>query len=204
MRIGGVTMEAVGLVVVVALLCLFHIVYVIFESEQGLSAKIGPGVSNKVLMRQRRQTPGEDYTYTLEILIVVDPAVFSWFISQSRPGTERDMTEEATNKTLRHYRRVFRGIKTRFVTSTVLSLNLVLVDIIIPENLSFPSPIPFMPSPRTLITAPEVLDTFRSWVNKTELPNHDHALLFTGTKILNEFETATSESDRPVHALLFC
>nr|XP_022300262.1 uncharacterized protein PB18E9.04c-like [Crassostrea virginica] len=131
-------------------------------------------------MRQRRQTPGEDYTYTLEILIVVDPAVFSWFTSQSRPGTERDMTEEATNKTLRHYRRVFRGIKTRFVTSTVLSLNLVLVDIIIPENLSFPSPIPFMPSPRSLITAPEVLDTFRNWVNKTELPNHDHALLFTG------------------------
>ena len=40
-------METVGLVVVVALLCLFHIVYVIFESEQGLSAKIGPGVSNK-------------------------------------------------------------------------------------------------------------------------------------------------------------
>lgn len=105
MRIGGVTMEAVGLVVVVALLCLFHIVYVIFESEQGLSAKIRPAVSNKgkyvglnkarkllvnreevpswsfyilVLMRQRRQTPGEDYTYTLEILIVVDPAVFSW------------------------------------------------------------------------------------------------------------------------------
>ena len=40
-------METVGLVVVVALLCLFHIVYVIFESEQGLSGKIGPGVSNK-------------------------------------------------------------------------------------------------------------------------------------------------------------
>ena len=40
-----------------------------------------------------------------------------------------------------------------------------------------------MPSPRTLITAPEVLDTFRNWVNKTELPNHDHALLFTGSDL---------------------
>lgn len=132
------------------------------------------------LTRQRRQTPAGDYLYTLEVLFVVDPAVVSWFKSQSRPGLDEKVLEEATNRTKLHYQRIFNGIKTRFTTSTGLNLNIVLVDVLIAENLSFPSPLTFTPNPRSLIPAPEVLDTFRNWVNTTELPNHDHALLFTG------------------------
>ncbi|XP_065941976.1 uncharacterized protein [Magallana gigas] len=132
------------------------------------------------LSRQRRQTPAGDYLYTLEVLFVVDPAVVSWFKSQSRPGLDEKVLLEATNRTKLHSQRIFKSIKTRFTTSTELNLNIVLVDVIIAENLSFPSPLSFTPNPRSLIPAPEVLDTFRNWVNSTELPNHDHALLFTG------------------------
>nr|XP_034319319.1 A disintegrin and metalloproteinase with thrombospondin motifs 16-like [Crassostrea gigas] len=132
----------------------------------------------------------------LEVLFVVDPAVGSWFKSQSRPGLDEKVLLEATNRTKLHSQRYLRvttvllrvyddfsfslQIKTRFTTSTELNLNIVLVDVIIAENLSFPSPLSFTPNPRSLIPAPEVLDTFRNWVNSTELPNHDHALLFTG------------------------
>uniref|UniRef100_K1QV39 A disintegrin and metalloproteinase with thrombospondin motifs 6 n=1 Tax=Magallana gigas TaxID=29159 RepID=K1QV39_MAGGI len=108
------------------------------------------------LSRQRRQTPAGDYLYTLEVLFVVDPAVVSWFKSQSRPGLDEKVLLEATNRTKLHSQRIFKS------------------------NLSFPSPLSFTPNPRSLIPAPEVLDTFRNWVNSTELPNHDHALLFTG------------------------
>lgn len=48
------------------------------------------------------------------------------------------------------------------------------------QNLSFPLPISYTPDSRSLIPAPGVLDGFRDWINTTELPDHDHALFFTG------------------------
>ncbi|XP_062578004.1 uncharacterized protein LOC134239888 [Saccostrea cucullata] len=128
--------------------------------------------------RRKRQSP--PYNYTLELLIVVDPGVVDWFKLQSQAGTPEEIKEEAYNKTKLHYYRVFDGIKKRFIISQELGINLELVDITLAENLSFPSPVSLTPDPRSLIPAPAILDAFRDWINTTKLPDHNHALLFTG------------------------
>ncbi|XP_048731158.2 uncharacterized protein LOC125648232 [Ostrea edulis] len=159
--------------------CVVYFIFVIFfESERDQITETRTDQSTMIFSRRKRQSPRNNYT--LEILFVVDPVVLNWFKSQIGPGTEEQILEQTINVTRLHYLRVFNGIKIRFMNSPEIDVKLELVDITFTKNLSFPLPISYTPDSRSLIPAPGVLDAFRDWINTTELPDHDHALFFTG------------------------
>ncbi|OWF49167.1 A disintegrin and metalloproteinase with thrombospondin motifs 16 [Mizuhopecten yessoensis] len=137
----------------------------------------------------RRKRQADDYS-RLQILMVVDFAVYSWFYKLTNlPDATRQEREKATEQNItRYYSFVFNRTNARYegIVDSDVRIKLEFGGLIIAKNATAAywtegrREEPVGGSLRDMVDASAVLEDFQGWVNDTILTPFDHIVLFTG------------------------
>lgn len=134
-------------------------------------------------------------TYSVELLIVIDYAVYQrWFIKSSG-ATTTQKAENAMASIRQFYAFVINGMDAMYknIQTSSFTINILFAGIVIAqtpseatwtENIRIQSVVP------NQIQATTALNNFNAWINtQTNLPGFDHAMLFTGYEMIKDGST---------------
>ncbi|ESP03387.1 hypothetical protein LOTGIDRAFT_237696 [Lottia gigantea] len=138
---------------------------------------------DNTIERYKRQASIDSSLYTVELLMVVDNAIYkTWYngIEEADPKRRRDKTIETIKQ---YYTFVLNGIDVRYasIEEPDLQIDVTFAGILIFDD-SHESYLQNNSLPGDLVESSEALESFRNWVlsNMTSLPPSDHVMLFTG------------------------
>ncbi|XP_060085240.1 uncharacterized protein LOC132564605 [Ylistrum balloti] len=175
------------IVCILMVVCLVEIQPLLINNDA--FATIGSDEDNLESAASRTKRQADDYS-RIQILMVVDFAVYSWFYKLTNlPDATRQERDRATEQNItRYYAFVFNRTNERYegIEDSDVKIKLEFGGLIIAKNATAAywtegrREEPVEGSLRDMVDASEVLEDFHGWVNDTILPPFDHIVLFTG------------------------
>ncbi|XP_041367237.1 zinc metalloproteinase-disintegrin-like MTP4 [Gigantopelta aegis] len=123
--------------------------------------------------------------YNVDVLVVVDYLVFRDWLSRT------ENVETTFVKIREYFAHVMNGVNLRYKSVVIdgYRINVHLVGYIVSQS---PDTSPWtelnkeVVNDKLQLSADKVLESLKDWVNKTQLPAHDHVMLFTGYDLFGD------------------
>ncbi|XP_061165074.1 A disintegrin and metalloproteinase with thrombospondin motifs 16-like [Saccostrea echinata] len=123
--------------------------------------------------------------YKVEMLLIIDYSIYSYWFTQSATGTTAARDTEAKYNIRQFYAWVINGMDIRYknIQTAAYMISVVYAGIYIADTAaksSFTENHKDSSSPKPKVDAGKVLDDVTSWINgESGLPGHDHAMMFS-------------------------
>nr|XP_022324388.1 uncharacterized protein LOC111125156 isoform X2 [Crassostrea virginica] len=135
---------------------------------------------NKMKIRDKRQSTD----YKIELFFIIDFSVYDYWHTQSKSTTLSDKDIDAKQNIRQFYSFVVNGIDLRYKSiQTSYKISVLFSGMYIadqPFKSQFVENYKTTTSLGTVVDSAEVLNAVRNWIKvTTELPQHDHAMMFT-------------------------
>ncbi|XP_022324387.2 uncharacterized protein LOC111125156 [Crassostrea virginica] len=135
---------------------------------------------NKMKIRDKRQSAD----YKIELFFIIDFSVYDYWQTQSKSTTLSDKDIDAKQNIRQFYSFVVNGIDLRYKSiQTSYKISVLFSGMYIadqPSRSQFVENFKTTTSLGTVVDSAEVLNAVRNWIKvTTELPQHDHAMMFT-------------------------
>ncbi|XP_063412867.1 A disintegrin and metalloproteinase with thrombospondin motifs 3-like [Mytilus trossulus] len=156
-----------------------------------LDTKLKSSIENQKSSGSRRRKRASG-TYDIELLIVVDYAIYQRWYGKSLGSTVSQRDQNAVASIRQYYAFVINGMDAMYknLQTSSFTINILFSGIIIAKTASdapWTETIKITGVTPNQVDASQMLNLFSSWVkSQSSIPGHDHAMLFTGYEMIKD------------------
>ncbi|CAC5368028.1 unnamed protein product [Mytilus coruscus] len=162
-----------------------------------LDKKLKSSIERHELSGTRRHKRASG-TYSIELLIVVDYAIYQRWYGKSTGSTVNERDQNAVASIRQYYAFVINGMDAMYknLQTSSFTINILFSGIIIAKTASdapWTETIKITNVTPNQVPASAMLNSFSSWVkSQSSIPGHDHAMLFTGYEMIKDGSASIS------------